>query len=163
LNISPWLGIVMGALLAATVAAGLAAISLRTRGPFFTLMTIAFAEIVRILTVYFKSVTHGSVGILIDQASSLANLIFVGKLPYVLLALVYAFAIIGICFWTRNSKLGFYLLSVREDEDAARSLGVNSYATRILATAMSAAMAAVGGSLMAQYTLFIDPDSTLSF
>ncbi len=163
LNISPWIGLVLGALLAATVAAGLAAISLRTRGPFFTLMTIAFAEIVRILTVYFKDVTHGSEGVLIDQSSSLTNMIFSSKLPYVWLALAYAAAIIGICFWTRSAKLGFYLLSVREDEDAARSLGVNSYATRILATAISAAMAAVGGSLLAQYTLFIDPDSTLSF
>ncbi len=162
-DITPWLGLVLGALLAAAVAAVLAAISLRTRGPFFTLMTIAFAEIVRILTVYFKNVTRGSEGISIDIPDSLTNMIFLDKLPYVIIALVYAAAIIGICVWTRASRLGFYLLSVREDEDAARSLGVNSYATRILATAISAAMAAAGGSLLAQYTLFIDPDGTLSF
>lgn len=163
LSVTPWIGLVLGGVLAAAVAAVLAAISLRTRGPFFTLMTIAFAEIIRILTIYFKDITHGSEGILIDQPSSLANMIFFSKLPYVVLALVYAAAIIGICVWTRASRLGFYLLSVREDEDAARSLGVNSYATRILATAISAAMAGVGGALLAQYTLFIDPESTMSF
>ena len=52
---------------------------------------------------------------------------------------------------------------MREDEDAARSLGVSSYRMRVVATAISAACAAVGGSLLAQYTMFIDPDSTMSF
>src|SRR5690606_18175593 len=112
-NISPWIGLFLGALLAAVVAAGLAAISLRTRGPFFTLMTIAFAEIVRILTIYFRDITRGSEGVLIDQPSGLMNMIFFSKVPYVALAAVYAALIIGICMWTRASKLGFYLLSVR--------------------------------------------------
>ncbi|WP_198083868.1 branched-chain amino acid ABC transporter permease [Variovorax sp. E3] len=163
LGLTPWVGLLAGAAFAAALAAVLAAVSLRTRGPFFTLMTIAFAEIVRILVVYFKGVTHGSEGVLLEQPPALASMIFANKVPYVLLAVVYAALVIGACVWTRRSRLGFFLLSVREDEDAARSLGVSAYATRIQATAISAAMAAIGGSLFAQYTLFIDPDSTLSF
>jgi branched-chain amino acid transport system permease protein len=161
--ITPWLGVLIGAAIAAAVAALLAAISLRTRGPFFTLMTIAFAEVVRILSMYFKKLTNGSEGVIIELPSSFGNMLFASKWPYVAIAAVYAAIVIGACAWTRRTRLGYWLLSVREDEDAARSLGVRSYQARIVATAVSAAFAAVGGTLLAQYTMFIDPDSTMSF
>lgn len=160
---TPWLGIPAGALIAAAVAALLAAMSLRTRGPFFTLMTIAFAEVVRILSIYFKKLTNGSEGVIIELPAKLSNMVFDSKWPYVALAALYAALVIGLCVWARRTKLGYSLLSVREDEDAARSLGVSSYRMRVVATAISAACAAVGGSLLAQYTMFIDPDSTMSF
>lgn len=161
--VTPWLGMLAGAALAALVAAILAAISLRTKGPFFTLMTIAFAEVVRILCIYGKHVTNGSEGVMIELPANVGNMIFGSKLPYVLLAAGYAALVILICAWTRRARLGYWLLAVREDDDAARSLGVGSYSARIVATTVSAALTAVGGTLFAQYTLFIDPDSTLSF
>lgn len=162
-GVTPWAGMLAGAILAALIAAILAAVSLRTKGPFFTLMTIAFAEVVRILCVYAKHVTNGSEGVMIELAPSPANMIFASKLPYVLLAAAYAALVVAICVWVRRARLGYWLLAVREDDEAARSLGVGSYAARIVATALSAALSALGGTLFAQYTLFIDPDSTLSF
>jgi branched-chain amino acid transport system permease protein len=162
-GVSPWLGMIAGAALAALLALVVAGVSLRTRGPFFTLMTIAFAEVVRILAVYGKAVTNGSEGLIIDLPPGLANLTYLDKWPYLAVSAAYAIAVFAICISLHRSRFGYRLLAVREDEDAARSLGVPAYRARVQATALSAALTAIGGSVFAQYTQFIDPDSTMSF
>lgn len=163
LGTSPWLGIVAGAVVAGLFALGIAAVSLRTRGPFFTLMTIAFAEVVRILAIYLKALTKGSEGLIIDLPPSVANLTFMDKPPYLAVAALYAIGMLGLSIWIRRSRLGYQLLAIREDEDAARSLGVPAFRARTTAAIISAACTAAGGALMAFYTQYIDPESMLSF
>ena len=160
---SPWGGMLGGVVLAGLLAFFIAAISLRMRGPFFTLLTIAFAEVVRLLAIYAKRLTNGSEGIIIELKPGLANLYFLDKWPFVILAGIYALGMGLICVAVRRSRFGHWLLSVREDEDAAKSLGVPVYRARVLATVISAGCAAVGGSLLAMYTQFVDPDSAMSF
>lgn len=163
LGIATWFGIAAGAALAAALALVIAGVSLRTRGPFFTLITIAFAEVVRILAVYFKGITKGSEGLMLELEPGFANYFYLDKWPYLLLAAIYAAGVIWLCAVIRRSRLGYRLLSVREDEDAARSLGVPVFMARANATMISAALAAMGGSIFGLYTKFVDPDSTLSF
>lgn len=162
-GITPWAGVLAGMLLSALLALFIAAISLRMRGPFFTLLTIAFAEVVRLIALYAKQFTSGAEGIIIELKPGLANLYFTSKLPFVALAAAYALGMCGLCSAIRRSRVGHQLLAVRDDEDAARSLGVPAYRLRVTAAAISAAAAALGGSLLAMYTQFIDPDSTMSF
>jgi branched-chain amino acid transport system permease protein len=162
-GVSPWLGMLAGVLLAGFLAAFIASISLRMRGPFFTLLTIAFAEVVRLIAVYARSVTNGAEGVIIELKPGLADLYFLDKWPFVILAGIYAFGMCGLCVLIRRSRLGHRLLAVREDEDAARSLGVPVYRVRVIATVISAGCTAIGGSLLAMYTRYIDPDSTMSF
>jgi branched-chain amino acid transport system permease protein len=163
LGIPALIGIVAGAAIAGLFALFIAAVSLRTRGPFFTLITIAFAEVVRILAVYFKGVTKGSEGLMLDLPSGFANFFYIDKWPYLALSGAYAAGVVGLCVAIRRSRLGFRLLSVREDEDAARSLGVPVFMARAYGAVISAALAAIGGSIFGLYTKFLDPDSTLSF
>jgi branched-chain amino acid transport system permease protein len=162
-GIPAWIGIAAGAALAAALALVIAGVSLRTRGPFFTLITIAFAEVVRILAIYFKGITKGSEGLMVELEPGFANFFYLAKWPYLVVAAVYAVGVIYLCTVVRRTRLGFRLLSVREDEDAARSLGVPVFRARTYATAISAALTAAGGAIFALYTKFLDPDSTLSF
>jgi branched-chain amino acid transport system permease protein len=162
-GITPWAGILVGAVLAGLLALMLASISLRMRGPFFTLLTIAFAEVARLIAVDAKRLTNGGEGIIIELKPGLANLHFLEKWPFAILAAVYALSMGSLCVAIRRSRMGHRLLAVREDEDAARSLGVPVYRIRIIATVISAGCTAVGGALLATYTQFIDPDSTMSF
>ncbi len=162
-GLTPWLGMLVGVLLAAALALLIGAISLRLRGPFFTLLTIAFAEVVRLLALYWKPLTNGAEGIIIEVKPGFANLYFIDKWPFVLLAAGYALGIGALSAIMRRSRIGHRLCAVRDDEDAARSLGVPAYRLRVTAMVISAALTAVGGTLLAMYTQFVDPDSTMSF
>jgi len=162
-GLTPWIGLLAGMLLAGLLAFFIGSISLRMRGPFFTLLTIAFAEVVRLIALYAKQLTNGAEGIIIELKPGLLNLYFLEKWPFVVLAGIYALGISGLCAFVRRTRLGYRLLAVRDDEDAARSLGVPAYRARVTATIISAVCAAAGGSLLAMYTQFIDPDSTMSF
>ncbi len=162
-GVSPWLGSLIGIAAAILLAVVIGVVGMRTRGPFFTLITIAFAEVVRILTIYFSELTKGSEGLILPFKADPANMIFEGKLPFLAITAVYAAGTLAFCHWLRQSRLGYALLANREDEDAARALGVFTFRSRIAALSMSATITAFGGTVFAQYTLFIDPDSTMSF
>jgi branched-chain amino acid transport system permease protein len=89
------------------------------RGPYFALATIAAGEIFRLIATNWESLTDGMVGILIIQT-------FRSKLPYYYLALALAAASLLVFELVMKSKLGFYFVSIREDQDAAESLGINA-------------------------------------
>ena len=162
-GVTIWLGLLPGMLLAALLALLVGAVGLRLRGPFFTLLTIAFAEVAQLLVLYWKPVTNGAEGIIIDAKPGLASLYFVEKWPFALLAAAYALGIGALCVMLRRSRIGHQLCAVRDDEEAARSLGVPAYRLRVIAMVISAVCTAVGGFLLAAYTQFVDPDSTMSF
>ena len=73
---------IAGALIAGSLALVIGSISLRMRGPFFTLLTIAFAEVVRLISIYWKHLTNGSEGVIIELKPGLMNLHFLEKWPY---------------------------------------------------------------------------------
>jgi branched-chain amino acid transport system permease protein len=161
-GVNPWVGMFVGALITSAFAAAISYPCFRLRGPFFTLATIAFAEVLRILTIYFKDFTRGSVGITIPQKMGLENFMFREKAPYLYIALSFMVGVFLISYWIEKSRFGYHLIALREDEDAAESLGVNTARTKLKAAIVSAALTSLGGVFYAQYILFIEPYSEFS-
>jgi branched-chain amino acid transport system permease protein len=161
-GLNPWAGMAVGMLITSLFAAAISYPSFRLRGPFFTLVTIAFAEVLRILVIYFKDFTKGSAGITIPQKMGLANFAFQEKGPYLYIVLSFAAGVFLISYLIEKSRFGYHLIALREDEDAAESLGVKTSRTKVKAAVLSAALTSIGGVFYAQYILFIEPYSEFS-
>jgi len=161
-SVSPWIGMLMGGVIAAVVAGIISFPCFKLRGPFFTLATIAFAEVVRILAIYCRGFTRGAIGITIPFRPGLENLIFHGKMAYCYFALVIMLTVFLVSYAIEKSRLGYYLVALREDEDAAQALGVNTTVCKLIAMMVSAFFTAICGTLAAQYVLFIEPISEFS-
>lgn len=158
LGINPWIGLVVGGAMGALVAVIIGFLSFRygLRGSYFALVTLAFAEVLRILS---NSVgfTGAGVGILIPLDQRAANLQFADKEGYFYLILILAFAAFLVTWWLGNSRFGAQLMGVRDNEDAARALGVNAFRVKLGAIALSGFFTALGGVFYAQYFLYLDP------
>jgi branched-chain amino acid transport system permease protein len=164
LGVSPWLGLWAGGLLAAAfgVMAGYLSFRYGLRGPYFALVTLAFAEMLRLVAVNWMEV-GGPMGILIPLPAggqSLARLQFRDKLPYYYVAVGLLGLALGLTRWIERSRLGLSLLAIRENEDAAEASGVNTLAAKLWAMGLSAFLTALGGTFYAQYFSFIDPALT---
>lgn len=156
-ELSPWLTLLPGAALAAGVAALISWPTFRLRGPFFAIATMAFNEVAFVLANHFESFTGGPRGIMIPFKAGFADMIFRERWHYAVLMFVFLALVVGITVWLCRSRLGYYLLAVREDEDAARAAGIGVLAVKLKGMALSAALTSVGGSLFTMYLRFIDP------
>lgn len=162
LGLSPWLGMLAGGVVAALSAALLAMLTLRLQGPFFALASIAFAEVVRIAVVNWRSFTGGAEGISIRFTPGLENMMFASRASSVLILLAAVAAIFVLTWALERSPFGHRLAAMREDEDAAESLGVDTKRLKVQSIALSAFLTALAGVFYAQYILLIDPSSVLS-
>ena len=156
-DLSPWLTVLPIALFAALVAMLISWPTFRLRGPFFAIATLAFNEVAFVIAHNLESVTGGPRGIMIPFKAGLANMIFRERWQYALLMFGFVALVIGITIVLRRSRLGYYLLAVREDEDAARASGINVLGVKLRGMALSAGLTAIGGTLFAMYLRFIDP------
>jgi branched-chain amino acid transport system permease protein len=161
-GLSPWIGIWIGAIIAAGFGSILAIICARLRGPFFILSTLAFAEVIRIVALNWSSLTGGPEGLSISPGASLAGMVFASKSSYAALMLGYLVAIYAVTKALEASRFGYYLFAIRDNEDAASAAGVNPLLGRAAAMALSAALTGIGGSLFAQYFLYLDPTYVIS-
>jgi branched-chain amino acid transport system permease protein len=161
-NITPWLGIFAGALAAAISGSALALICARLRGPFFILSTLAFAEVVRIGALNWSSLTGGSEGLSIAPVADVANMVLGSKSGYEALTFGYLALAWAVTRGIEASRFGFYLFAVRDNDEAASAAGVNPLTVRTAAMALSAALTGIGGTLFAQYFLYLDPTYVIS-
>jgi branched-chain amino acid transport system permease protein len=161
-KISPWMGLFAGGLLAALVAVPLGYLTIRLRGPYFSLATIAFGQVAQIVAVNWQDLTRGSQGLILPPLDDPANFLFFEKLPYAYIALGLMLGVVLITIWVENVPLGYHLIAVREDEEAANTVGVNVVRTKLVTIALSAFLTAVGGTFYAQYIGFVDPNYVLS-
>lgn len=161
-GLTPWLGMWVGAGAAAALAAGLTLICARLRGPFFTLATLAVGEVVRIAALNWRSLTRGGEGLEIPPMDSVASMIFFSKRPYVALILGYLVGMYVLSRWIERSRFGYYLRATRDDEEAAAAAGIAPLAMRVRAMTLSAFATGVGGTLFAQYFLYLDPTHVIS-
>src|ERR1700742_591851 len=161
-NVTPWLGIVAGAIAAAIAGAVLSLICARLKGPFFILSSLAFAEVVRIIALNWSSVTGGAEGLSIPPMPDLANMVLGSKTAYEALMLSYLVAAYAITRWLEASRFGFYLFAIRDNDEAAAAAGINPLMQRSLAMALSGALTGVGRTLFAQYFLYLDPTYVIS-
>lgn len=157
-GISPWIGLIVGMIMAALVGLIIGVLSFRykLKGDFFALVTLAFAEILRVLFNNSKAL-KGAAGILIPYKDLWTEFQFANDriFYFVLLAMVAAATIfIGVI---SRRKFGVCLIAIKENQDAARSLGVPVLKYKLIAMGISAAIAAMAGTFYAQYYGFIDP------
>ncbi len=162
LGISPWLGMFGGMLLSVIFALLIGVVTLRLKGKFFALCTIAFGMLVEIMAVYLRGVTGGSEGLLIPYEPGFWNMTFASKVVWAYIFLALMLGVYGVSRWLDKSALGYRLSALREDEDAAEALGVNTLAGKLSSITISAAITALGGSLFAQYFLWLEPNFCVS-
>jgi branched-chain amino acid transport system permease protein len=161
LGVSPWLGFLAGGALAAAFGGFTGFLSFRygLRGPYFALVTLAFAEMLRLVAHNWMAV-GGPMGILVPLppgGTSLARLQFASKLPYYYLALGLLAGAIALTRGLERTRLGHTLHAIRENEDAAEASGVDTRRAKLIAMGASAFLTALGGTFYAQYFSFIDP------
>ena len=161
-GLTPWIGLWIGALTCAAAGAVLAVICARLKGPFFILSTLAAAEVVRIAALNWSSLTGGPEGLSILPVPGLANMVFASKTTYAVLMLGYLVFCYAVTKTLECSRYGYYCFAVRDDEDAARAAGINPLLVRGAAMALSAALTGIGGTLFAQYFLYLDPTFVIS-
>jgi branched-chain amino acid transport system permease protein len=158
LGLSPWLGLPASALAGAAVGGVIAALSFRAglKGSYFALITLAFAEVLRIVANSI-GITGGGLGMLIPMKAGAGNFQFADRSGFYFLILALAVLSIALAEWLRRSRFGAHLAAIRENEDAARALGINVFAEKVKVMVLSGAIGGVGGCFFAQYFLYIDP------
>ncbi len=160
-GISPWIGMVAGMVLAALFGATTGWLTFRfgVKGHFFALATFALAEMLRLIAQDLDFI-NASIGLTLPVigGDSWAQFLF-EETPLNYYLVILAMLVIGtaLSIWIYRNKLGYYLQAIREDEDAAAALGVNTLNYKIRAVAISAALTAAGGTFFAQRFTFIDP------
>lgn len=159
---SPWLGMLVGMAISGVVAAMISWPTFRLRGPFFSLVTIAILEVVRLLAIHDQALTGGSSGLTVPLNIGFEWMIFREISYSYLMASAFLLVTLLIALAIRKRKMGFYLMAIREREDAARAIGINTVSTRIWAMVISAVLTSMIGSYYAMYLSFIDPDATFS-
>jgi branched-chain amino acid transport system permease protein len=163
LGISPWLGMFAGAALAALLSLGVGYLGFRfgLRGFYFILLTLAAAEICRLIALHIP-ILGGYTGLFINFTPNPWQFQFQGKIPYYFVALAFLAVATAITWMLERSKLGAYLVAIREDEDASEALGVNTFRCKMLAYALSAALTALGGTFYAYFEYYLQPNTVLN-
>jgi branched-chain amino acid transport system permease protein len=158
LGVTPWLGMWVGALLAGAVGLFVGYISFRYRvkGVFFLMITIAFAEIFKVIALSSDAL-GGAAGINIPYRESLWGFQFGGKVAYYYIALAMVLGVVVVVQRLKNVRTGYYFTAIRDNEEAAKALGINAFRYKLMATGISAALTALGGTFYAQYFFYIDP------
>lgn len=160
-DITPWLGMFVSFTLTGGVAVLLFWPCFVLRGPYFTLATIAFGETFRNLFMNWQYVGRGQGVLMPFGDDSLYMMRFLDKEPYYYIAL---FMLIGVSlavFFLDRSKIGYALKTIREDEDTANAIGINTIKYKLIATFLSCGFVSMAGVFYSQYIRFIDPDIML--
>ncbi len=157
LSIPKWISIFLAAVTSAIFGAVLGRIVFRLRGPYFSLATLAAAEVLR-LTATNLNVTGGAIGLTMPA-------LFIGDYFWKLFysaAVALMLVSLAVNVWVSRSRFGYYLMAIREDEETASAVGVNTTRYKLLALVISAFLSALAGSLYGSAFQFIVPDSVLT-
>jgi branched-chain amino acid transport system permease protein len=156
-GINAWLGFCIGIFAGALVGALIGALTFRSglKGSYFALVTLAFAEVLRIIA-SVAPITGAGVGTLIKLDLRPEAFQFQSRAPFYWIVLGLVGVSLVLMRMIEDSRFGAYLVAVRENEDAAQALGVNTTIVKLGAMTISAAITAAGGCFYAQYFLFVD-------
>ena len=157
-GLNPWLAMPLAVAAAAAVGAAVAALVFRygLKGSYFALVTLAFAEVARILALAVPF-TGAGVGMMLPLKAGLGNLQFANARGYVLLLLALVTLALLVTAWLRHSRFGAQLQAVRDNEDAARALGIAPLQVKLGAAVLSAAFMGAAGVFYVQAFQYIDP------
>jgi branched-chain amino acid transport system permease protein len=154
LSIPLWLSLILAATVATIVGGVIGVISFRLRGPYFALATIAFGEILR-LTATNLDVTGGAIGLTMPA-------LFHGRTfwrQFYLASVALTVIAFLANYWVSRSRFGYYLMAIREDEDTASAVGINTARFKLWSLLLSAFLTALAGALYGSAFQFIIPDS----
>jgi branched-chain amino acid transport system permease protein len=157
-GVNAWAAFALAVIAASAAGAFVGALAFRygLKGSYFALVTLAFAEVFRILAVS-AGFTGGGVGMMLPLKESFANLQFGSRKGFVGLVLGCVVAALLVTAWLRHSRFGAQLQAVRDNEDAARAIGVDPRRTKLAATIVSAAFMGAAGAFYLQVFQYIDP------
>ena len=163
-GVLPWFGMLGGGVISAVIAMALGYPCFRLRGHYFVIATIVIAEIGLLL---FHNWDWAGAALGIDipvRGDSWLKFQFArSKLPYFYFALALACVAWLVTWWLEDSKWGYWWRAVKDNPEAAESLGVVVFNSKMGAAAVSAFLVAVGGSFYAQFVSYIDPESVMGF
>lgn len=163
LGIAPWWGMAAGGVAAALVSMPVGLLCFRLRGPYFSLATLAVAELVRLVALNYEALTNGAQGFLITSLPPVrlagAEVDWESKVPFYVAAALLAVAALASTAWLKGSRLGAWLVAIRENEDAAEAIGVDATRAKVVTLAHSAFLAGLGGGFYATYFRYVDPDA----
>ena len=163
-GVSPWIGMLVGGAVAMLASLPIGALCFRLRGPYFAIATIAAAQVLMLLFLKFRDFAWGAEGTTIPNfGDSPLMMQFHGKAPYYYIVLVLLTAALAITYRIERSWMGYYLVAVGEDEDAAEAIGVDALRIKRNIYLISAFLTALAGTFYVQYIYFIDPNIAFSF
>jgi branched-chain amino acid transport system permease protein len=163
LGLTPWLGMLVGGIAAALVAVLIGIPSFRLKGAYYSLATLAFAEGLSIILQTVREVgpvyLGAAEGISVPLRPDAGFLAFQfnGKVAYYYIIFILLAVVLFVCWYIERSKLGFYLTALREDEEAAKALGINTRKVKLIAAGLSAFFTAIGGTFFAQLIRYLEP------
>ncbi|HEV8458814.1 MAG TPA: branched-chain amino acid ABC transporter permease [Methylomirabilota bacterium] len=159
-GVTPWLGMFVGGILSAALGTVIGYLGFRfgLRGFYFVLLTVAFAEICRIVALNTDAV-GGALGLYITYTGNPWQFQFADSRVYYYVALALMLGATGIVTWIERSRFGAYLAAIREDENASEALGVNTFKYKMLAMIVSSFLTGVGGAFYAFSLFSLQPNS----
>jgi len=158
-GLSPWLGLLIGACVAAILGVFIGAPSLRLKGDYLAIATFGLGVIVYSVAKNWMSVTRGPMGLPGIPGFSVFGLQLSQVWSYLILVAVFVFLTYFVIRRVVNSPFGRILRGIREDEIAALAMGKNVNKYKIMVFVVGAFFAGIAGSLYAHYITFIDPSS----
>ena len=163
-GISPWIGMVAGGVVAAIASLPIGWLCFRLRGPYFTIATIATAQALMLIFLKFRDLAWGAEGTTIPNLGSAPLMLqFETKASYYYVVLGLLALGLVITYKIEQSWMGYYLVAIGEDEDAAEAVGVNAPRIKRDIYMISAFLTALAGTFYTQYIYFIDPQTAFSF
>lgn len=157
-GLNAWLALLLAVAGSAGIGAAVGSLTFRygLKGSYFALVTLAFAEVFRILALSVPF-TGAGVGLMLPLRESFANMQFGSRTGYVHLVLAFVAVALLVTWWLRHSRFGAYLQALRDNEDAARAVGVSPFGIKLGAIALSGALMGAGGAFYVQVFQYIDP------
>jgi branched-chain amino acid transport system permease protein len=163
-GISPWIGMFAGGGIGALASLPIGWLCFRLRGPYFTIATIATAQVLMLIFLKFRDLAWGAEGTTIPNLGHAPLMMqFETKPPYYYIVLGLLAVSLTVTAWIERSRVGYYLVAIGEDEDAAEAVGVDAPRVKRNIYMLSAFLTALAGTFYTQYIYFIDPGTAFNF
>jgi branched-chain amino acid transport system permease protein len=163
-GISPWIGMVAGGVVGMLASLPIGWLCFRLRGPYFTIATIATAQVLMLIFLKFRDFAWGAEGTTIPNLGHAPLMMqFETKIPYYYIVLGLLSVALMITARIERSRMGYYLVAIGEDEDAAEAIGVDVPRIKRNIYMVSSFLTALAGTFYTQYIYFIDPQTAFNF
>jgi branched-chain amino acid transport system permease protein len=163
-GISPWIGMVAGGVAGMLASLPIGWLCFRLHGPYFTIATIATAQVLMLIFLKFRDFAWGAEGTTIPNLGNAPLMMqFEGKAPYYYIAFGLLIIALSITAWIERSRIGYYLVAIGENEDAAEAVGIDVPRLKREIYMISSFLTALAGTFYTQYIYFIDPQTAFNF